>query len=96
MKNSGTAINLYARKEFVPYENGDFNEIGTESTMWLGGKCAARVTDKIGETLRKYSEMGVPKADQIALPDFNAGSYYKYSLYFRVVNFRAGPLKFWP
>ena len=70
----GTSINLYARKEFVPVENGDFSEVGlADSTMWLGGKCAARVTDKIGETLRKYSEMGVSKADQIALPDFNAG-----------------------
>jgi len=48
--------------------------------MWFPAKCTERTTDKFADVLRSYKEMGVTKADQMALPDFDAGAMENWGL----------------
>lgn len=75
-----TPAELFARKELIGEKNQAIDDVAIDNPMWFPARCTERITDKFGEVLRKYSEMGVPKADQIALPDFNAGAMENWGL----------------
>jgi len=75
-----TPAELYARKESIGELGQQMADITMNNPMWYPAKCTARITDKFGDHFDPYYQLGVPKADQIAIPDFYAGAMENWGL----------------